>query len=53
MWKLGPVDKQKAEYEALLVGIAVRQALAEDRAIKAGLIPEPVQPLVPFALPEL
>lgn len=46
-------DRAAAQYQATLIGLAVRQALAEDRAIRAGVAGEPALPLVPFELPTL
>lgn len=46
-------DRAVAQYQATLIGLAVRQALAEDRAIRSGAASEPAQPLVPFELPSI
>ena len=45
-------DRAAAQYQATLVGIAVRQALWEDRQIRAGQRPE-VTDFAPFDLPQI
>lgn len=44
--------RAEAQYQATLVGLAVRQALWEDRQIRAGQQPE-VTGFAPFDLPEI
>jgi hypothetical protein len=44
--------RAEAQYQATLIGLAVRQALFEDRAIRAGRAPEPTA-IIPFDLPEI
>lgn len=44
--------RAEAQYQATLIGLAVRQALAEDRAIRAGRASEPTS-LAPFELPNV
>ncbi len=46
-------DRAVAQYQATLIGLAVRQALAEDRAIRDGRAAEPTHPLAPFVLPSI
>lgn len=45
-------DRAIAQYQATLVGLAVRQALAEDRAIRSGAASEPTS-FAPFELPSI
>lgn len=44
--------RAEAQYQATLIGLAMRQALAEDRAIRAGRASEPTS-LAPFELPSV
>jgi hypothetical protein len=45
--------RAEAQYQATLVGLAVRQALAEHRAIVSGRATEPQQPLQALELPDV
>lgn len=45
-------DRATAQYQATLIGLALRQALAEDRAIRDGRASEPAE-FVPFELPSI
>lgn len=49
---LSATDRATAQYQATLVGLAVRQALWEDRQIRAGAQPE-VTEFTPFELPSV
>jgi hypothetical protein len=44
--------RAEAQYQATLVGVAVRQALWEDRQIRTGQRPE-VTDFEPFDLPQI